>query len=109
MSTEPVETFDPADIEKNKTMAGLAYILFFLPLITCPDSKFAKFHANQSLILLICNLGGSIVLGLIPVVGFLLRPLFALACLALLVIGLLNGINGRSNELPLIGKYRLLK
>lgn len=24
------------DIEKNKTIAGLAYLLFFLPLITCP-------------------------------------------------------------------------
>lgn len=38
-------TYTPEDIEKNKTMAGLAYLLFFLPLIACPESRYAKFHA----------------------------------------------------------------
>jgi len=37
---------DPADVEKNKVMAGLAYILFFLSPIACPDSKYGKVHAN---------------------------------------------------------------
>lgn len=46
-------TYTPEDIEKNKTMAGLAYLLFFLPLIACPESRYAKFHANQALLLLI--------------------------------------------------------
>lgn len=46
-------TYTPEDIEKNKTIAGLSYFLFFLPLIACPESGYAKFHANQSLILLI--------------------------------------------------------
>ena len=39
------------DVEKNKTMAILAWFIFFLPLLTdAKDSKFAKFHANQSLL-----------------------------------------------------------
>jgi hypothetical protein len=42
-----IPVFDQADIEKNKTMAGLAYLLFFLPLVACPDSPFGRFHANQ--------------------------------------------------------------
>ncbi len=49
MSTEQVHNeldFSAEDIEKNKTMAGLAYLIFFLPLIASPDSAFAKFHAN---------------------------------------------------------------
>lgn len=29
-------TYTPEDIKKGKTMAGLAYVLFFLPLIACP-------------------------------------------------------------------------
>ena len=59
------ETFDPADIEKNKTMAGLAYLIFFLPLIVCPDSKYGKFHANQGLLLLITSIVGTVVLSII--------------------------------------------
>ena len=35
------------DIEKNKVMAGLSYILFFLPLIACPESKYGRFHATR--------------------------------------------------------------
>lgn len=43
------------DIKTNKTMAALSYLLFFLPLVTEPakTSKFARFHANQSLVFLI--------------------------------------------------------
>ena len=56
------QTFTLEDIEKNKTMAGLAYLLFFLPLIVCPESQFAKFHANQALILVIVSIAGSIII-----------------------------------------------
>ena len=109
MSNEPVEVFEQEDIDKNKTMAGLAYIVFFLPLITCPDSRFARYHANQGLILLICSAAGSAVLGFFPFIGSLLRSLYSLACFALAIMGFLNGINGRAKELPYIGQYRLLK
>ena len=42
---------DPADIEANKPMAILSYIwfLFIVPLVAAPQSKFARFHANQGL------------------------------------------------------------
>ena len=105
----PIEVFDPADIEKNKTMAGLAYILFFLPLLVCPDSAYARFHANQGLTLLIVSVLGSIVLRLIPFIGWLLSSVLSLAVLVFAVIGLLNGLNGKAVELPIIGKYKLLK
>ena len=76
-------TFDPADIEKNKLMTGLAYLLFFLPLLACPKSKFAKFHANQGLLLFIITLVGSIVLSLIWIIGWIILPLLALPWLFL--------------------------
>ena len=45
------------DIENNKIISGLSYlgILFFLPLVAAPNSRFGKFHANQSLVLLISS------------------------------------------------------
>lgn len=101
--------YDAQDIEENKTIAGLAYLIFFLPLIATPDSKFAKFHANQGLILFILAVAGNIILGMIPFIGWLLIPIFTLFVLVLGIIGLMNGLNGKSKELPLIGKFRIIK
>ena len=45
-STQAEDIYTMEDIENNKTMAGLAYLLFFLPLIICPESRYAKFHQS---------------------------------------------------------------
>ncbi len=107
----PVRQADPADVEKNKTMAILAYFLFFIPLLTdAKDSPFAKFHANQSLVLLIFSFGGYIVASVLTVVliGFLLYPVIMIASLVFFVMGLINASNGQMKELPLIGGIHLL-
>lgn len=39
--------------KNEKIWYGLAYIIFFLPLIFIPNSSKGKYHANQGLILLI--------------------------------------------------------
>ena len=101
--------YTPEDIEKNKTMAGLSYLLFFLPLIACPESKYARFHANQALLLLIAGVAGNIVLGIIPVIGWMLLPLFGIGVLILGIMGLINGFGGKAKRLPLIGKFDILK
>ncbi|SDM52351.1 hypothetical protein [Acetanaerobacterium elongatum] len=109
-----IPEFDPADIEKNKAIAGIAYlgILFFLPLVICPDSKYGKFHANQGLVLLIFGIVASIVgtiLAFIPYIGWLFQLLLSLGVLALAIMGLINGFTGKAKELPIIGKIRILK
>ena len=101
--------FDPQDIEKNKTMAGLSYIIFFLPLIVCPESKFGKFHANQALILFLAAIIGNIILGFIPVIGWILLPVYAVAILVLAIMGLVNGLGGKVKQLPILGKYTIIK
>ena len=103
------ETFDPADIEKNKTMAGLAYLIFFLPLIVCPDSKYGKFHANQGLLLLITSIVGTVVLSIIPIIGWVLVLFYPLVILVLGIMGLVNGFSGKAKPLPIIGKYTIIK
>ncbi|WP_312702275.1 hypothetical protein [Sedimentibacter sp.] len=103
------EEFDPQDIEKNKTMAGLAYLIFFLPLIACPDSKFAKFHANQALILWLAGIAGSIILGFIPIIGWILLPVFTIVLIIFGVMGLVNGLGGKAKKLPIVGNYTLIK
>lgn len=102
------QSYTLEDIEKNKTMAGLSYFIFFLPLIACPDSKYAKFHANQSLLLLLTSIVGNIILGIIPVVGWALMPVFGVVIMVFGIMGLINGFGGQAKELPIIGKFRII-
>lgn len=100
--------YDAQDIEKNKVMAVLAYIIFLIPLFAAKDSKFARFHTNQGLVLFIGGIIASVV-AVIPVVGWIVAPIAALAITVLAVIGIINALNGRAKELPLVGKFKILK
>ncbi|NOU93548.1 hypothetical protein GC093_09995 [Paenibacillus sp. LMG 31456] len=102
-------TADPADVNANKWIGVLAYILFFLPLIAAKDSRFAMYHANQGLVLLILGIVCNIVLGLIPVIGWILLPLANLASLVLAILGIIQAANGQLKPLPLIGSITIIK
>lgn len=85
-------------------MAIVAYILFFVPLLTeSKNDPFVMFHVKQGLVLLLAWIVVSIA-SYIPVVNFFTWIAY-LFLLALWVIGILNAINGEKKELPLIGKY----
>ncbi|MFC5404814.1 DUF4870 domain-containing protein [Cohnella soli] len=102
-------SFDPSDVQTNKGMAILAYILFFVPLIAAPNSPFAKYHANQGLTLFLTCVALNIVLGFIPFLGWVLLPFANLGCFVLLIIGILSAAQGGAKPLPIIGKYTLIK
>lgn len=109
--------FDAADIEKNKWLSILSYlwILFFIPLLVAKDSRFARYHVNQGIVLAIGGIVTSVVasvLLLIPVIGVILGILFYivdLAFLALTILGIYNVVQGKAKELPILGKFRILK
>lgn len=103
------ELFTTEDIEKNKVVSALAYILFFLPFVVCPDSAFGKFHANQGLLLLIVGVVGSVILGIIPIIGWMMLPIFSLVILIMGILGLVGALNGKAKGLPIIGKYKIIK
>ena len=114
--------FDKADIEQNKVMGILAYLswLVLIPIFAAPKSKFARFHANQGLVLAITEVAWWIVTAILnailyaiswrlgSLVGTLLG-LVNLVFLVMLVIGIMNAVNGRAKELPVIGKFKILK
>lgn len=101
--------YSPEDIEKNKGVAVVAYILFFIPLLTAKDSKFAMYHANQGLILLICAIGINVIGNVIPFLGWLIiLPLGNLAVFVLLVVGMVRTSGGQAKPLPFIGNYNIL-
>ena len=113
--------FDQADITNNKAMGILAYLgpLVFIPMFAAKGSKFARFHANQGLTLFIACGAWSIVYSILNwiILAISWRLYFissiiglcSLVFLVLAVLGIVNVANGRAKELPVIGKFKILK
>ena len=116
-TTDHTSEFDPADIQTNRVYAILAYIgiLVLVPIFAAKDSKFARFHANNGLILLICeaiSITTLSILGNIPLVGLLfsiLNYLVSIFFTVISIIFLVFAAKGTAKELPLVGKIKILK
>ena len=116
-----------SDAQNNKTMGILAYlgILVLVPIFAARESQFARYHANQGLVLAIAEVAFAIVYSIIVSIltGLLLSTgawgllsvlttilgLLWLVFLVLAIIGIVNAINGRCRPLPVIGRFTLLK
>lgn len=115
--------FDSSDIEKNKVMGILSYlsILVLVPIFAAKDSKFARFHANQGLVLfileIILGVVGAVIgvfekiplLGLVFTIANIFVGLIDFGVLVLAVIGIIFAAQGKAKSLPLIGSIKLLK
>lgn len=116
-----MNNFDANDVAQNKVMGILAYFgfLFLVPLFAAKDSPYARFHANQGLVLFIAEFAYGIVYGIlavifafIPVVGLIVIAvlgLVAIVFIVLLVIGIMNACSGEAKKLPVIGGITILK
>ncbi len=127
-TTDHTSDFSKTDIEANKGTALLSYfgLLVLIPIFAAKHSPYARYHANQGLVLFL----GMLVWGIIDgVVTALLRALLGNALglwslyslcgtalnivyvgfSVLAVIGIINVLNERAKELPIIGKYKLLR
>ena len=111
---------DIRDAQDNKVVAALAYIIFFIPLLAAKESKFARYHANQWLVLLIATVALSIVYSILTSilytiswrVGFAVTSILGVVFLiptALAIIGIINAVNGKKKPLPIIGGIKILK
>lgn len=115
--------YDQNDIAQNRVLCAVSYIppLFFLPLIACKNSPYGRFHANQSLLLLLLSVAVGIVFGvttaifkaiyLFPIAALLgvISWLASLGILALTILGIIWTAQGEAKEIPIIGKIRIIK
>lgn len=112
-------SMEEEDINANKVYGILSYIgfLFIIPLLAVKDSRFAKFHANQGLVVflaqMIINVASGAVCALLSAIHLgtmaaLVAPLVSLISLALSVIGIINAAQGKAKEIPVIGKFHIL-
>lgn len=119
------DTFDGQDIKENSTMAGIAYFIFFLPLIVNSKSSFSKYHVNQSLLILLSSLAVGIIGGVlssifhtvyIPIIGnlfliviYIARFAVGLGIFILWIIEMIDAFNGKAKKYPIIGDITLIK
>ena len=115
---QPTEGYSyEQDVQQNKAMAIISYFIFFIPLIAAKESRFARYHANQGLILLLLAVCGGIVLSLLSALLWFLFPImillhtvFSIAIFVLLILGIVNTVNGKMAPLPVIGSlFTLIK
>ena len=91
--------------KKNTGMAIVAYIIFFIPLLTdAKNDPFVKYHVKQGLILFIGYVIEMFV-GTIPFFGWIITPLLGVILFILFIIGIMNEINGKEKPLPVIGRF----
>ena len=104
--------------KQHKGMAFVAYLLFFIPLLTgaYKKSSFVKFHTNQGTVLFIAFVAMCIVLTILErilrflwILWALLWPLIAIVILVLLIIGIIHALGGRMKPLPIFGKFTIIK
>ena len=86
----------------KKVTSIIAYITWvgLLIAIILGDREEAKFHINQALVIWLFGL-----LGVIPFVGWI----WSIFCFVCAIIGVISAINGTEQEVPLLGKIKLLK
>ena len=101
-------------MEGNKLLAAISYIgiLFLVPLLAAKDDAFARYHANQGLVLFIANIAAAIagfILGFIPVIGIIVAWIIRIALFVLMILGINNALKGEMKPLPLIGGIEMIK
>jgi len=114
---DSTDEFDQADINANKGLACLSYLslLVLIPLFVAKESKFARFHVNQGLVLAVAGIALSVlggIVGRIPFIGWILGIIVSLGGLVTVVftiMGLINSLGGKAKELPIIGGFKIIK
>ncbi len=99
----------------RKVIFSLCYlwgILFFIPLLMYKGDAKATRHANEGLLLLLLSVVGNIVFGILTKITWIfsiIAAIYSLAILVLGIIGIVYIVTDKDQELPLIGKIKLLK
>ncbi|NLG02498.1 MAG: hypothetical protein GX567_01480 [Clostridia bacterium] len=107
--------FTQEDIQQNKAMAILSYlgILVLIPILAAKDSAYARYHANQGLVLVIASIALGVVSTVvsmlsIPFVGVLVY-LCSIVIFIFEVMGIVQAAKGEAKPLPVIGGIQILK
>ena len=83
---------------------GYLGILCLIPLLLKKNSPFAQHHGKQGLVIVIAWLI-LFVANVIPFLGQLAWMVGSVLLLVLVVLGIVNSLNGKFWEMPFLGEY----
>lgn len=109
--------FDKKDIEENKAMACLAYIMAPVPYFTEYKSKWVKYHSIQGmnlfiievLLCLFVTIVNSLIFWPFGIIKIILKMSLYAFMVIYAVIGIINVCNEEAKELPIINKFKFIK
>ena len=104
--SEPVSQTGATPADNRKIMSAIAYVgpLVIISYALAHEDPVVKFHIKQGLSLLVVWAATWIISYMIPffsIFAFILQFAF----LFLMVIGVMNAVNDKEKELPLVGKF----
>ena len=91
-----------------RVCAALGYIMFFVPLVMCPESRFGRFHANQSVINLLLITFGAVSCGFIPKIGWAISFFIVLMCVFNSIRGMIQALQFKAKSIPLFGRLNII-
>ena len=107
MNQKETEHIPPQkDIQEDRLFAAIGYlgILCLIPLLLKKDSAFAQHHGKQGLVILIVWL--ALWVGMIvPILGQIVWTLGSLALIVLIILGMVNALQGKMWDVPFLAKY----
>ena len=94
----------------DNAAGALAYVtiipaIIFLLVEPYNKKSFVRFHAWQCIFLFIACVVVEIILGMIPIVGWIILPFFGLGVLALVIFLIIKASQGQKIVLPVIGPF----
>jgi len=95
----------------DKKTTGIVAYLTWIGLViafVAGDKEGAKFHLNQALVIMLASLICSVV-GIIPILGTIVALVGGIFVFVCWIIGFIAAINEEEKQVPLIGKFQILK
>ena len=91
--------------QESNLIAILSYfgLLFLIPMLVVKDDSFVQFHAKQGLVLFIFE-AATAIFAAVPILGWLGAPILYIFWIVLSIIGIINVVNNKKEQLPIIGQ-----
>ena len=84
---------------------ALGWLSGFLVLFLEKDNEFVKFHAMQSIVVFLGLTVIAFVVGMLPVIGFVVAPIISLLSMLLWLLLVLKAYKGERYKLPIAGDF----
>jgi len=99
---------DQTTISEGKTPAIISYITVIGLLIAyiinnSKQNTFTQFHIGQSVRIVVLSIANSVLAYLLPNSLSMLTSIISLCILVLVILGIVNAVNGKATPLPVIG------